>query len=122
MVKSRPTILIVEDDAAFAYAAARHLQHQGYDTIVAPSSMAALNELDAHKVDVVVTDVRLIDGEPHGLSLARMVASRRPKIPVIIVTAYPEILDGERSLPGPVLHKPVEFADLSQHVIACLAQ
>jgi CheY-like chemotaxis protein len=122
MVNSRQRILIVEDDAAFAYAAARHLLHEGYETIVAASSMAALNELDAHKIDIVVTDVRLLDGEPHGLSLARMVASRRPRIPVIIVTAYPEILADEPALPGPVLHKPLEIAELSQQVGACLAR
>ena len=120
MTGHEPTILIVEDDAAFAYAASRHLEGAGYRTIVVGSSMAAFEKLDGGGVDLVITDVRLVDGEPHGLALGRMIGTRRPKIPVILVTAYPDILEGE-ALPGPVLRKPVDLSTLSQAVRASLA-
>jgi CheY-like chemotaxis protein len=120
MTRHEPTILIVEDDAAFAYAASRHLENAGYRTIVVGSSMAAFEKLDGGRVDLVITDVRLLDGEPHGLALGRMIGTRRPKIPVILVTAYPDILEGE-ALPGPVLRKPVDLSTLSQAVRTSLA-
>ncbi len=114
------TILIVEDDDAFAYAASRHLETVGYQTIVVASSMEALNKIDAGRIDLVITDVRLLVGEPHGLALGRMVGSRQPRIPVILITAYPEVLEGE-ALPGPVLYKPVELAALTEAVTSTLA-
>ncbi len=120
MTKQEPMILIVEDDAAFAYAASRHLESAGYRTIVVGSSMAALGKLDNSPVDLVITDVRLLDGEPHGLALGRMVGARRPKIPVILVTAYPDVLEGQ-ALPGPVLCKPVDLSALSQAIRTSLA-
>ena len=52
------TVLIVEDDVAFAYAAWRHLEANGYRVITASSAFAALNQLHRNKVDIVVTDVR----------------------------------------------------------------
>jgi CheY-like chemotaxis protein len=115
-------ILIVEDDDAFAYAASRHLEKEGYRTVVVHGSMAAFDALDAADIDLMVTDIRLIEGEPHGLSLARTIGNRRNRIPSILITAYPEILEGEPDLPGPVLHKPIELITLSATIKACLAE
>jgi hypothetical protein len=39
---------------------------------------------------------------------------------VILLTAHPELLDGE-VMPGPVLHKPVDLSALSQAVSTSLA-
>ena len=64
----------------------------------------------------------LLKGEPHGLSMARTIRNKTPKIPVILVTAYPELLEGETGLPGLVFHKPVELATLHSAVRACLGR
>ena len=119
---SQPTILIVEDDAAFAYAVRRHLESNKYSVISVESSMEALNHFDRQHIDLVITDIRLLKGEPHGLSLARTIRNARPKIPVILVTAYPELLAGETAIPGLVFNKPVELATLLSAVRACLGQ
>ena len=117
---SEATILIVEDDAAFAYAAQRHLESCNYRVISAVSSLEALEKFDEQPVDLIITDIRLLQGEPHGLSLARIIRQRKPKIPVILITAYPELLEGESTLPGLVFHKPIELATLRNAVKACL--
>lgn len=119
MSKQQPTILVVEDDNSFAYATSRYLQSLGYRTMTVSGSMAALARLDNTDVDLVITDIRLHEGEPHGLALGRMVATRRPKISVILVTAFPELLQGE-GLPGPVLQKPVDLPMLAQAVTTSL--
>jgi CheY-like chemotaxis protein len=120
MTGQEPVVLIVDDDDAFAYAASRHLQSLGYRTIVVDSSMAALAKLDCGHVDLVVAEVVLRQAEPHGLALGRMVATRRPKIPVILVTAYPDRLADE-VLPGPMLRKPLDLAVLSRAVDTALS-
>jgi two-component system cell cycle sensor histidine kinase/response regulator CckA len=117
-----PTILIVEDDAAFAYAAQRHLEGQGYKVISAGGSIEALEIFEKQAIDLIITDIVLLKGEPHGLSLARTIRNKRPKIPVILVTAYPELLKDEPGLPGLVFNKPVELATLHSAVRACLGR
>src|SRR5262249_55768656 len=58
MTESRSrTVLLVEDDKAFSYAAARYLNTKGFTVIEAPGSMAALRELDTEGIDVVVADL-----------------------------------------------------------------
>ncbi len=121
MTERQPVVLIVEDDEAFAYAASRHLQSIGYRTIVVDGSMAALAKLEYEWVDLVLTDVVLRKGEPHGLALGRMVALRQPGIPVVLVTAYPDIIAGQ-ALPGPMLHKPVALNLLARAVDTSLSE
>ena len=120
MSTSEATILIVEDDAAFAYAVKRHLEMHHYRVIAVGSSMEALKQFEQQHVDLVITDIRLLKGEPHGLSLARTIRNAKPRIPVILVTAYPELLAGETSLPGLVFNTPVELTTLRNAVKACL--
>jgi|SRR6185295_14281726 len=114
------TILIVEDDAAFAYAAWRHLEANGYRVVTVNSSMAALKKLDTESVDIVVTDIRLGKGEPHGLALARMIKNKSPNLPVILVTAYPDLVKTESDLPGQIFFKPVELSTLRNAVESAL--
>jgi CheY-like chemotaxis protein len=116
MNNAKPAVLIVEDDAVFAYAASRFLNDAGYRTIVCPSSMEAFNELQTKRVDAVVADIKLLKGEPHGLAFARMVKDKTPEMPVVLITAYPELLKGEPSLPGPMLQKPVELVELAKAI------
>ena len=116
------TVLIVEDDDAFAYAASRHFQKLGYSTVVASGSLSAMQQLGQHSVDVVVTDVCLKDGEPNGVSLARMIHNRDSAMPVLLVTGYPEKVAQEQSLPGQVFVKPVELDTLAMAVKASLVR
>jgi len=55
----------------------------------------------------VIADVRLNGGEPHGVALGRMIGNRDPEMPVLLVTAYPDLVEKEKPLPGPVFPKPV---------------
>jgi DNA-binding response OmpR family regulator len=114
------TVLIVEDDPVFSYAVKRHLERHHYRVICVTSSMDAFKQFENEQIDVLIADVRLLDGEPHGLSLARTLRNKRPTLPVILVTAYPELLEGDSALPGLVLHKPFELATLRDAITACL--
>lgn len=117
---SSKTVLIVEDDEAFAYAASRHLRQVGYQTVVVGSSLAAFREIEQKPVDLVISDVCLHAGEPHGVALGRMIRNRDPGLPVILITAFPDLLEKEKPLPGPAFTKPVSLVVLAAAVKAML--
>ena len=84
-------------------------------------SFLAFDELDRHPVDIVIADVRLNPGEPHGIALGRMIRNRNQNMPVVLVTAYPELLEAEKPLPGPASSKPVDLRLLASAVRAAIA-
>jgi two-component system, OmpR family, response regulator MprA len=115
------TILLVENDEAFRYAVRVGLEAAGYRVLTAEGSMAALQIAAAHQPDIVVADVRLVPGEPHGLSLGSMLRHQRPSLPIIYITAYPELADKVREY-GTLLMKPIELDALVTAVQAELGR
>jgi CheY-like chemotaxis protein len=83
------TILIVDDDEIYAYTLSRFLQSRGYVTSMADGSMAAFRLLDVQQFDLVITDLNLHAGEPHGASLGRMIRNKNRNMPVIVITTHP---------------------------------
>jgi len=115
-------VLFVNDDAAFADEAARSLEIVGMRTVVALGSLAALDAFDANAIDAVVTDIKLPAGDDNGLALARMIRNKRPRVPIILMTMCPDLLEREVALPGSVLCNPLELAELCREIRARLAQ
>ena len=115
------TILFVEDDEAFRYAACRYLKAKGYAVVDVASSMDALRVIDRGGIDVLITDVTLQAKEPHGIALARMIRTKHPYLPILFVTGITDVERLEGGIPGEVLYKPVELAELSRKVQELLA-
>jgi len=84
--------------------------------------MATIDCFDCNAIDVVVTDIKLPEGESHGLALARMIKNKKPNVPIILMTAYPELLKKEVALPGAALCKPLEIAELCRAIKVRMAQ
>jgi DNA-binding NtrC family response regulator len=81
-----PHILIVEDEAATAWALAEGLSDDGFTIDTFRSGEDAWTWIQAHDSDLVIADLRLPGMS--GLELARKLR-RGPKAqPVILVTAY----------------------------------
>lgn len=79
-------ILIVEDEAATAWALEESLSEEGYTITTVDSAEQALASMREHRPDVVITDLRL--PRMGGLELVRRIAGRKHPAPVIVVTAY----------------------------------
>jgi response regulator of citrate/malate metabolism len=69
----------------------------------------------------VVADVALYPKEPHGIALARMIRQQHPKMPILFVTAVMDIEQLESGIPGEILYKPIELADLARKLGELLA-
>jgi DNA-binding NtrC family response regulator len=81
-----PKILIVEDDAATAWALEQSLSDEGYAITSVDSAEKALVALKQQAIELVITDLRL--PRMDGLELVRRVQARKTRAPVIVVTAY----------------------------------
>ena len=97
-------ILLVDDDDAFRYAAAKLLSNAGYETSDAPDFRRALEILDEAKpLNLLLTDL-MMPGV-NGFALARMARMRHPGLKVIYMTAFDV---PTREAVGPVLRKPID--------------
>jgi len=55
-------------------------------------------------------------------ALARMIGNKRPQVPVILMSAHPELLKKERRLPDAALCEPLEIAELCRAIRVRQAQ
>lgn len=104
-------ILIVEDEALFARAVAKHLKKAGFDCECAESLADARALIKQFQPDLVLLDMRLPDG--NGLDLiAELVAIN---IKVIVMTAYGEVADAVQAMKfgaADYLKKPIDLEEL----------
>jgi DNA-binding NtrC family response regulator len=119
----QPTVLLVEDDDDFRFAATRLLAGEGYLVLTAATARDALGVLRAplSPVDVAVLDVHLPDAS--GLDLFPHLLQRLPARQVIVCTgeATPEeAAELVRLGAHRYLRKPVSPDELLASVEACL--
>ena len=109
------TALLVDDEDLVRMSTADMLMDLGYEVVEARSAEEALRLVDEGLApDLVVTD-HLMPGLS-GLDLARDLRSRRPELPVLIISGYAE-MDG--IAPGfPRLTKPFRAAELAESLAA----
>lgn len=90
MIKSRPHILLVDDEASIRDPLARYLERQGFRVTEAAEAQAARQALSGFDIDIILLDI-MMPGED-GLSLTRHVAANDGP-PVILLTAKSEETD-----------------------------
>ena len=87
-------IILVEDDTNLRYAFMKLLETAGYSVHSFPDYRGVLEMLDrGERADLLVVDIALPEGTPHGVAVAGMERRRLVNLPVVFVTAYPEFAD-----------------------------
>lgn len=81
----RRRVLIVEDEPALRLSYDRAFRPR-YELAFATNGAEALEQLEQHRPDVAVLDMRLPDTD--GIELLRRIRVSHPDLPVIITTAY----------------------------------
>ena len=82
----KPSILIVDDDRELRSLLREDLGRRGWQTAEAPAGQEALEHLEDHTVDVVLTDMNMPGMD--GLELCRQLSEKRPDVPSIVLTAF----------------------------------
>ena len=83
------TVLIVEDDRAYARATTNWLVKNGINARYVLSVDSAKEFLDNHDVDLVLSDFRLDNG--NGMELLEWMNTHGYRIPFLIMTGYGDI-------------------------------
>jgi len=79
-------ILIVDDDLHIQRLYKEELLEEGYEVVVASTGKEALEVFEKESPDVVTLDILMPDID--GISLLRKMKEQKPKIPIIMSTAY----------------------------------
>ena len=90
------SILIIDDEPKLRELLARILKLEGYKIIEADSVKAAESILQKEEIQIVLSDVRLPDG--NGVELCKVIKDKFPLIEIIVLTAYGTISDGVKAI------------------------
>src|SRR5271165_5634506 len=116
-------VLIVDDEAAMRVALEANFRRRGWQVQTAEDVRDALAKFRAAPSMVVVTDMRMPDGD--GLRVMQGVRMLLPETPVILLTAYGSVPDAVLAIREGAcdyLQKPVSFEQLEAMAQRCLTR
>src|SRR5581483_8053179 len=114
-------ILIAEDDAALASFIKQGLEAEHYAVDVCSDGEQARNLTVEFEYDLVILDLTL--PRLDGLSLLRQVRTRKPSVPILVLTGRTRVEDRVQALDlgaDDYLAKPFSFSELSARIRALL--
>ena len=114
-------ILVVDDEPAVGDAIKMMLKFDGHAVQTASGSKEALSLLEQGKFDLIITDYSMPGMK--GDELAAVIKQRLPHQPIIMISAYAEMLKSYGNpLPGVdfMLSKPFSMADLREAIVRVL--
>ena len=105
-MSGQPSVWIVDDDASIRWVLEKALSGAGWGTTVFDNASDVLRQVHSDNPDVIITDIRMpgIDG----LELLRYLNDRTPSLPVIVMTAHPDLKDALSA------YRPVAFEYLAK--------
>jgi DNA-binding NtrC family response regulator len=111
------SVLVVDDEPGMQMALRTSFQREGWHVDIAAGGREALRKLQTKHFPLVVTDVRMPDGD--GLHLMRSLRALSPSTGVIVLTAFgsvPEAVQAMRGGACDYLTKPISFEELQSAV------
>ena len=84
-----PSVLIIEDDLTFSLMLTTWLGKKGFEVSAVSSVAEARRRLASATYDLVISDLRLPDGD--GIDLLKWLKDNYPSVPLIMMTSYAEI-------------------------------
>ena len=115
-------ILVVEDDATFGTMMQTWLKKNGYEAVLASRYEQAKIEISAHPFNLILTDLRLPDGD--GILLMTWVREKmKSQVPIIVMTGYAEVQTAVSAMKlgaFDYLKKPINPSVLEEKIVAAL--
>lgn len=116
-----PVVLIVDDERTQRELVARCVREWGFDAVLAENGQEALAVLAATPVEMLISDVRM--PRLNGIELVGRVRERFPRLPVLLITAYPDIRQAVSVVKDGALDylaKPIDLGELRDLLVATL--
>lgn len=117
MEKSEFTILVVDDEIGICEVIKNNFEMEGYHVITCHSGCEAVEVFSKNKVDFVISDVRMNNGD--GIFFTDEVRKIDPKKPpILLMSGFAEITREEAMKHGALdlLCKPVDFSVMEEWV------
>ncbi|MFH1138864.1 MAG: sigma-54 dependent transcriptional regulator [Pseudomonadota bacterium] len=95
-MKNKTFVLIVDDSAETREILGRHLAGWGFNTRAAANVSQAVQLIQNHRFDMVITDV--VMPEQDGFQLLRHVHENHKDLEVLVITGFPHIEDAVRAI------------------------
>jgi DNA-binding NtrC family response regulator len=111
------SVLVVDDEPAMRMALQANFQREGWRVETASGTTDALRRMQTGHFPLVVTDVRMPDG--NGLQLMRTVRNSHPSTAVIVLTAFGNVPEAVKAIQDGAcdyLTKPISFDQLQSSV------
>lgn len=89
---SKGKLLVIDDEERLRKLLVRILQLEDFEVLEAANAKDGLRKLDHEVVNVVISDVKLPDG--NGIELTKTIKAAHPATEIIVLTAYGTIGDG----------------------------
>ena len=124
MIESRPSVLLVDDDAKSIEILAAVLETHGFDTTLALAPEIAVQLMRTIAFDAVVTDV-VFDGFADGNLVLQASRELQPKAVVVLMTGYPAIENAVQAIKSGAndyVQKPVDPAVLAGFIRRALRE
>jgi CheY-like chemotaxis protein len=123
-IKTRPTILVVEDNDSVRDVAAAMIEEMGFEVITAINGPEGLKVIEERRdINLVLSDV-IMAGGMNGPELAAKAMKLRPKLKVLFMSGYaPGSVRLMQDLPDSIelVNKPFTRNDLTEKVMRALA-
>ncbi len=113
------TILIIDDEEQLRKLVSRIISLEGYQVEQAATIRSGFDVLKRSKIDVVLCDVKLPDG--NGVDFVREAKAAFPLLEIILLTAYGNITDGVQAIKNGAFDYIIKGND-NDRIIPLLAQ
>lgn len=108
-------ILVVEDEPLILMDIEVLLQDAGYQVFAAPNAAIALQTLDRHAIDMLLSDID-IPGPMNGIGLAKVVGTERPHVQIVLMSGNKPPAPHDLPKRAKFLPKPLRITELLQAV------
>ena len=108
-------ILLVEDEPLILMDIQLQLQQAGHEVFSAGNADGAIEILDSHAIDVILTDIDM-PGSMDGLELAAAVRNRWPPIEIVVMSGKRRPMPDELPIRTRFIEKPLHKSDLLKAV------
>ncbi|OGQ07945.1 MAG: sigma-54-dependent Fis family transcriptional regulator [Deltaproteobacteria bacterium RBG_19FT_COMBO_46_12] len=112
------TIVVVDDDLSLCHFLTKPLSQKGYQVIACHNGKQALEIINEQEADLILLDNKLPDRM--GLEILKDIKQTRPKMPVIIMTAFgttDTAIEAMRLGAFDYVLKPFELEEISELVV-----
>lgn len=114
-------VLIIDDDEAIRESMKKILQRENYEVALAADGRAALEQFDPDRIDLLLLDLDL--PECSGWDVFGELTTRRPSLPVIVITGHPgQYPVAQAAGVDAFMEKPIDAPKLLQTMKDVLAE